>query len=54
MLRTVTLLAALLLILGFAGELVAQDAWPAYTTPFARGPGGYLAWWKLLLLVMVA
>lgn len=53
MLRTVTMLAALFLVLGAGGELLAQDAWPAYTTPFARGPGGYLAWWKLLLLGLV-
>jgi type II secretory ATPase GspE/PulE/Tfp pilus assembly ATPase PilB-like protein len=54
MLRTVTMLAALFVVLAQGGELLAQDAWPAYTVPFARGPGGYLAWWKLLLLGLVA
>ena len=43
MLRTVPwvstriLLAAGLILLAGGGELAAQDAWPAYTTPFQRG-----------------
>ena len=53
MLRTATWLAAALLVLAGAGELAAQDAWPAYTTPFARGPGFYLAAWKLISLVVL-
>jgi hypothetical protein len=53
MLRNMTLFAAVLLVLAAGGELAAQDAWPAYTVPFARGPGFYAAIWKLVLLVVV-
>jgi type II secretory ATPase GspE/PulE/Tfp pilus assembly ATPase PilB-like protein len=54
-LRTILLPAAALALLLFGGgELFAQDAWPAYTQPFARGPGSYAAAWKLVLLVLVA
>src|SRR5688572_25727755 len=57
MLRNLTWLAAILLVLAGSSELLAQDAllaqggWPAYTTPFARGPGWYLAFWKIFLLL---
>lgn len=44
---------AVLLVLLFADQALAQ-AWPPYKLPGAhkinRGPGFYLAWWKLLLL----
>jgi type II secretory ATPase GspE/PulE/Tfp pilus assembly ATPase PilB-like protein len=59
MLRTVTLLAAALLLLTGGGEVAAQDAWPAYSTglpdpnAIVRGPGFYAAWWKLVLLLLV-
>jgi len=54
-LRTLLLPAAALAVLLFSGsELLAQDAWPAYTQPFVRGPGSYAAAWKLVLLVIVA
>lgn len=51
--RNVTLLAAALLVLAAGGELAAQDAWPVYTVPFARGPGSYAAIWKLIMLAAV-
>ena len=40
------------------GELAAQDAWPAYPAGpgparHRRGPGFYLAIWKILLLLLV-
>jgi type II secretory ATPase GspE/PulE/Tfp pilus assembly ATPase PilB-like protein len=50
---TVTVLAAALLVLAGGGELAAQDAWPAYTTPFQRGPGFYLALWKIFGLLFI-
>jgi type II secretory ATPase GspE/PulE/Tfp pilus assembly ATPase PilB-like protein len=53
MIRNLTLFAAGLLFLAAGGELAAQDAWPASTVPFARGPGFYAAIWKLVLLVLV-
>jgi type II secretory ATPase GspE/PulE/Tfp pilus assembly ATPase PilB-like protein len=59
MIRTLILLAAALLILVGGGELAAQDAWPAYSTGdpdphrMVRGPGFYVAIWKLILLVVV-
>jgi type II secretory ATPase GspE/PulE/Tfp pilus assembly ATPase PilB-like protein len=49
----VWLAAALLLLLTGGGELLAQDAWPQYTTPFARGPGWYFAFYKIFLLLLV-
>jgi type II secretory ATPase GspE/PulE/Tfp pilus assembly ATPase PilB-like protein len=45
------LTAGLLLLAG--GEAAAQDAWPAYTTPFQRGPGFYLAFWKIFSLLFI-
>jgi hypothetical protein len=60
MLRTMMWLAAALLVLGFAGELLAQDAWPAYSTglpgqhDIARGSGFYLSIGKLVALIVVA
>src|SRR5881409_397197 len=59
MLRSKTLLAAALLVLAGGGELLAQDAWPSYSSglpnpnQIARGPGGYIAIWKLVLLVLI-
>src|SRR5947207_6766061 len=59
MLRTSTLLAAALFVLLAGGQLLAQDAWPAYSTGSAdphflsRGPGFYLALWKLVLLALL-
>lgn len=50
--RNVTLVAAALLVVA-GGELAAQDAWPVYTVPFARGPGFYAAIWKLVMLAVV-
>ena len=44
---------------GAHGALVAQDAWPVYTTGspnphfIQRGPGSYFALWKLVLLALV-
>lgn len=49
-----TIFAAALLVLAGGGELSAQDAWPEYTVPFARGPGFYLAIWKLVSLMVLA
>lgn len=54
LLRQATPLVALLLVLAASSQLAAQDAWPAYTASFARGPGGYLAWWKILMIALVA
>lgn len=51
--RTLSCLAALALVMALGGQLSAQDAWPAYTVPFARGPGFYVALWKLIALVVV-
>lgn len=53
-----TLLTVLIAALGTAGPLLAQQ-WPDYVDPvgggaqFRRGPGFYLAWWKLLLSIPV-
>ena len=53
-LRVATWLAtALVLLLGGGDALLAQDAWPAYPGTFARGPGFYLAFYKLFLLLCV-
>jgi type II secretory ATPase GspE/PulE/Tfp pilus assembly ATPase PilB-like protein len=60
MIRTLILLTAALLVLVGGGELAAQDAWPAYATgnpdphQMIRGPGFYIAPWKLILLLVVA
>ncbi|HZN35716.1 MAG TPA: ATPase, T2SS/T4P/T4SS family [Pirellulaceae bacterium] len=48
-----TLLTAALLVLSAGGQLAAQDAWPAYTAPFQRGPGFYLAFWKIFALLFI-
>ncbi len=50
--RVVTWLAALLLLLITSGELIAQDAWPTYSSG-QRGPGFYLALYKIFLLLVV-
>ena len=53
-LRAMMWLAAPLLLVLVGGEvLVAQDAWPAYPGSFARGPGFYLAFYKIFLLLFV-
>lgn len=57
MLRTLSLSIVVLFLL--AGELPAQDAWPAFSTgltdpnAIARGPGFYVAIWKLVMLLVV-
>jgi type II secretory ATPase GspE/PulE/Tfp pilus assembly ATPase PilB-like protein len=59
MLRTLILLAAALFVFVGGGELVAQDAWPAYSSGnpdpnfIQRGPGFHFAIWKLVLLLLV-
>ncbi len=58
MLRNLTLFCIVFFLL--AGSLPAQDAWPAFSTGLAdpnamtRGPGFYVAWWKLVMLLVVA
>jgi type II secretory ATPase GspE/PulE/Tfp pilus assembly ATPase PilB-like protein len=58
MLRNLSLPIAAFFLL--AGTLPAQDAWPAFSTgladpnAIARGPGFYVAWWKLVMLLGVA
>jgi type II secretory ATPase GspE/PulE/Tfp pilus assembly ATPase PilB-like protein len=53
------LLAAALVVLASGGDVAAQDAWPAYTSglpdphAIARGPGFYIAPWKLVLLLVL-
>ena len=53
------LLIAALLVLAGGSELLAQDAWPAYSSGnpdphyIARGPGFYFAIWKIVLLLVV-
>lgn len=59
MLRNMMCVAAALALFSAGGELVAQDAWPAYSTgladhEIARGPGSYLSIAKLVLLAVVA
>ena len=51
--RTVLLLTAVVafLLVPFADNLFAQD--PGVATMYKPGPGGYLSWWKLLLIVVV-
>jgi type II secretory ATPase GspE/PulE/Tfp pilus assembly ATPase PilB-like protein len=44
---------ALVLLLAGGEALQAQDAWPASAGAFARGPGFYLAFYKLFLLLFV-
>jgi type II secretory ATPase GspE/PulE/Tfp pilus assembly ATPase PilB-like protein len=57
MLRTLSLSLAFFLLL--AGVLPAQDAWPAFSTglpdpnAIARGPGFYVAIWKLVMLLVL-
>lgn len=58
--RGATGLGAVLLALLAAGQLGAQDAWPTSLTPdqlqdhsFTRGPGFYLALYKIFLLLLV-
>src|SRR5205823_2957582 len=59
MLRTVMCLAAGLFIFLLGGELLAQDAWPGYSSglpgqhEMARGPGFYLSIGKLVLLALL-
>ncbi len=50
--KAIVLLGAAGLVLLASGTAVAQD-WPAAQGPFQRGPGDYLAWYKLLLLWLV-
>ncbi len=51
--RTVLLLTAVvaILLVPFADNLFAQDS--GDVTKYKPGPGGYFAWWKLLLIVAV-
>jgi type II secretory ATPase GspE/PulE/Tfp pilus assembly ATPase PilB-like protein len=59
MIRTLMLFAAVFLALSAGGELLAQDAWPAYSTgnpdpnAIVRGPGSYFALWKLIFLAVI-
>lgn len=52
--HSVVQLVSLLLVLAGSAFVQAQDMeWPAYPLDgnnITRGPGGYFAWWKLLLL----
>ncbi|HEX5106442.1 MAG TPA: hypothetical protein VFV87_21635, partial [Pirellulaceae bacterium] len=51
--RVLTCVAALLLVLLIGGELLAQEAaWPTYSGG-NRGPGFYLALYKIFLLLLV-
>src|SRR5687768_16647555 len=58
LLRNVTCLAVGLFVFSAGGVLLAQDAWPAYSTglpdphAIARGPGSYLSIGKLVLLAV--
>jgi type II secretory ATPase GspE/PulE/Tfp pilus assembly ATPase PilB-like protein len=59
-LRWLSPVAALLLLLFCSGQLVAQDAWPYTVSPEqlqnhepSRGPGFYLALYKIFLLLLV-
>ncbi len=58
MLRNLTFSCIVFFLL--AGALPAQDAWPAFSTgltdpnAMTRGPGFYVAWWKLVMLLVVA
>ncbi len=53
-LRVATWLAAAAVLVLASGEnVLAQDAWPTYPGTFARGPGFYLAFYKLFLLLFV-
>jgi type II secretory ATPase GspE/PulE/Tfp pilus assembly ATPase PilB-like protein len=47
------LAAAAVLMLADGATLQAQDAWPPYPGEFSRGPGFYLAFYKLFLLLFV-
>ncbi|MDA7903257.1 ATPase, T2SS/T4P/T4SS family [Mariniblastus sp.] len=51
--RTVLLLTAVvaILLVPFADNLFAQDL--ESTIQYTSGPGGYLSWWKLLLIAVV-
>ena len=51
--RTVLLLTAVvaILLVPFADNLFAQDLESAIQ--YTSGPGGYLSWWKLLLIAVV-
>ena len=57
MFRTLSLSLGVFLLL--AGGLPAQDAWPAFSTglpdpnAIARGPGLYIAIWKLVMLLVL-
>jgi type II secretory ATPase GspE/PulE/Tfp pilus assembly ATPase PilB-like protein len=57
--RNMIWVAAAFLLLAGGGALPAQDAWPAYSTglpdpnAIARGPGFYIAIWKLVMLLLV-
>lgn len=58
-LRIVILFAAALTVLLSGGELLAQDAWPAYSSglpdpnAIVRGRGFYFAPWKMALLLVL-
>lgn len=46
-------IVSLLLVIGVSATVMAQDTWQDYPDTFERGPGGYLAWWKLLVYWLV-
>lgn len=56
-LPTLTVLLVVGLVLLVSGQAVSAAEWPQYkfdkTHTIVRGPGGYLSWWKLLLLWFV-
>ena len=54
--KTLVFSATTLLVLAVTGPVAAQEWPPYYGDPLQRGPGNYLAWYKLLLcwLVFVA
>src|SRR3954470_23979519 len=57
--RNMIWVAAVFLLLAGGGVLPAQDAWPAYSSgltdanALARGPGFYIAIWKLVMLLVL-
>jgi type II secretory ATPase GspE/PulE/Tfp pilus assembly ATPase PilB-like protein len=56
--RNLSWLVAVLMVLVAGGQLAAQDAWPTYNSGLGaheinRGPGFYLALYKIFLLLLV-
>ena len=53
MARVYSNVVSLLIVLSSSSMIWAQEAWPTYPLDghnITRGPGGYFAWWKLLLI----